>query len=124
MLAAVAKTALREEVALRALGRVATCICSAPLPGTPHSSRSGWRRSRRSRRSRSAVRSPGEIVLVALNSDFKDTAVAAVERLDDRGDLDQIAARGKNKSALKRARTVLREMDERAGPKRPHSPLG
>ena len=56
----------------------------------------------------------GEIVNVALNSDFKDTAVAAVERLDDRGDLEQVAARGKNRSALKRARTVLREMDERA----------
>ena len=108
MLAAVAKTALREEVALRALGRVSDA--HAPWihrPARRGSSRSGWRRSRRSQ-------DRGEILNVALNSDFKDTAVAAVERLDDRGDLEQVAARGKNRSALKRARTILREMDERA----------
>ena len=113
-LAAVAKTALREEVALRALGRVAdvhtlgSIARHAPLEpirqaalaaiGLPDGSE--------------IVRA--EIVNVAMNSDFKDTAVGAVDLLHDRGDLEHIAARGKNKSAVKRARTVLREMEERA----------
>jgi len=50
-----------------------------------------------------------EIVAVALNGEFKDTAVAAVELLADRETLDQIATRSRNKSAAKRARTLLRE---------------
>ena len=62
----------------------------------------------------SALQDRGEIVSVALNSDFKDTGIAAVERLDDRADLEQVVARGKNSGAVKRARTILREMDERA----------
>jgi len=107
MLATVAKTALREEVALRALGRV----------GEVHALGSIARHARLEPirlAALAALQDRGEILSVALNSDFKDTGIAAVERLDDRGDLEQIAARGKNKSALKRARVILREMDERA----------
>ena len=107
MLATVAKTALREEVALGALGRV----------GEAHALGSIARHARLEPirlAALAALADRGEIVSVALNSDFKDTGVAAVERLDDRGDLEQVATRGKNKSALKRARAMLREMDERA----------
>lgn len=107
ILAAVAKTALCEEVAVRALGRV----------GEAHALGSIARHARLAPirlTALAALQDRGEIVDVALNSDFKDTGVAAVERLDDRGDLDQVAARGKNKSAQKRARAMLREMDARA----------
>ena len=55
-----------------------------------------------------------EILSVALNSEFKDPTLAAVERISDRGELEQIAARAKNKSASKRARAIVREMDDRA----------
>jgi hypothetical protein len=105
-LATVAKTALREEVALRALGRV----------GEPHALGSIARHAHLEPirlAALSALQDRGEIINVALNSDFKDTGVAAVERLDGRADLEQIAARARNKGALKRARTLLREMDER-----------
>ncbi|MGE3519863.1 MAG: DUF349 domain-containing protein, partial [Vicinamibacterales bacterium] len=51
---------------------------------------------------------------VALNSDFKDTALAALDLLTAREELDQVIARGRNKSAVKRARAVVREAEERA----------
>jgi len=54
------------------------------------------------------------VVAVALNSAFKDTAIAAVDRLSDRTDLEHVAERSNNKSAVKRARGIIREMDERA----------
>ncbi|HEY3044254.1 MAG TPA: DUF349 domain-containing protein [Vicinamibacterales bacterium] len=107
MLATVAKTALREEVALRALGRVGEAHALGSI--ARHAQLEPIRLA-----ALSALQDRGELLSVALNSDFKDTGVAAVDRLDDRRDLEQIAARGKNKSALKRARTILREMDERA----------
>jgi uncharacterized protein DUF349 len=55
-----------------------------------------------------------EILDVALNSEFKDTALAAVDRLTDRVELEQVASRARNRPSAKRARGVLREMDERA----------
>jgi hypothetical protein len=55
----------------------------------------------------------GELLAVALNSEFKDPTLAAVERITDRAELEHIASRAKNKSASKRARAILREMDER-----------
>jgi len=55
-----------------------------------------------------------ELIAVALNSGFKDTAVAAVERLTDRADLAHVAERSNNKNAVKRARGLLREMDDQA----------
>jgi hypothetical protein len=107
ILATVAKTALREEVALRALGRVRETHALGSI--ARHARLEPIRLA-----ALEALRDRAEIVAVALNSDFKDTAIAAVERLDDRGDLEQVAARGKNKGALKRARAMLREMDDRA----------
>jgi len=107
VLATVAKTALREEVALRALGRIDETHALGSI--ARHARLEPIRLA-----ALAALQDRGEIVSVALNSDFKDTGVAAVERLDDREDLEQIATRGKNKSAVKRARIMLREMDERA----------
>src|SRR5579872_488882 len=45
-----------------------------------------------------------EILAVAANSEFKDTAIAAVERLSERRDLEDIIEHSKNKFAAKRAR--------------------
>jgi hypothetical protein len=56
---------------------------------------------------------PHEILAVALNSDFKDPAIAAVDRFTDRKTLDDIAVRAKNRNVSKRARTLVREIDER-----------
>jgi hypothetical protein len=105
-LAIVAKTALRDEVALRALWRISD----------PRAIGSIARHAQLERVRLSALASledHAEIVGVAMNSDFRDTGVAAVERLSDRADLEGIAARAKNKSAAKRARAILRELDER-----------
>ena len=107
LLATVAKTALREEVALRALGRVSEAHALGSI--ARHAQLEPIRLA-----ALSALQDHAEILGVALHSDFKDTGVAAVDRVGDRGELEQIAARGKNKGAVKRARTILREMDERA----------
>jgi hypothetical protein len=55
-----------------------------------------------------------EILNVALNSEFKDPTLAAVELISDRAELEQIASRAKNKSAAKRARAIVRDADDRA----------
>lgn len=55
-----------------------------------------------------------EILNVALNSEFKDPAMAAVGRVSDRAELEQIAVRAKNKSVAKRARSLVRAIEERA----------
>ena len=44
---------------------------------------------------------------MAMNGEFKDTAVACVDLVSDRDQLEQIATRGKNKTAAKRARTIM-----------------
>ena len=54
-----------------------------------------------------------EILATALRGEHKDTAVAAVNALTARAELEQVAARAMCKGAAKRARTVLREADER-----------
>jgi len=106
MLATVAKTALRRMWPLRALAALA----EVHVLGSDRQARrlepirlaaAGGSAGSRGNPQRRA------------HSDFKDTGIAAVERLDDRGDLKD-AARGRTKSALKRARVILREMDERA----------
>ena len=58
-----------------------------------------------------------ELAAVALRSEFKDVTVAAVERLSDRAVLEDVAGRAKNKSAAKRARALVRAMDEAAAAK-------
>jgi hypothetical protein len=106
-LAAVAKSAPREITALRA----ATHVTDPHVLGSiaRHAAHEAVRRA-----AFESQQDHAEILKTALNSEFKDPTVAAVERLSDRAELEQVAARAKNKSASKRARGVLREMDERA----------
>lgn len=110
VLAQIAKTAPRETVAARALERVADVHALGSI--ARHAALDAIRM--RAFDTLVAQGAHDEIVAVALNSDFKDTAVAAVDRIADRETLDRITARGKNKSAVKRARTLLREADETA----------
>ena len=81
-------------------------------------------RSRCAARRSSGCSDHGEILSVALNSEFKDPTLAAVDAITDRGELEQIAARAKNKTASKRARGILRETDERAAQERPRRRRG
>jgi hypothetical protein len=106
----IAKSATREIVAIRALSRledphmIGSVARHAVLePVRAHAVESVSARGDRA-----------ELLAIAMNSDFKDSAVAAVDTMTDRQELDQIIARAKNKSAVKRARTIVREAEERA----------
>jgi hypothetical protein len=107
-LAQIAKQSIREAVGLRALSGLeeGKLLGSVARHAVVESVR------RAALQALVARPDPAEILAVALNSDFKDTAVDAVETIHDRAALDQIIARGKNKSAVKRARSVVREADE------------
>jgi hypothetical protein len=105
-LALVAKSAASEAVAARALDRISD----------PHVAGSVARHAEHESVRRHAfdtLRDPGEILSVALNCEFREPASAAVDRISDRGELEQIAARARNRSASKRARAILREIEER-----------
>ncbi len=60
------------------------------------------------------VSGAAEVLAVALRTDYKDVALAAVERLTSRELLDQVAERAKNKTAAKRARAMVRAIDDEA----------
>ncbi len=110
-LAQVAKSSAREAVALRALARVddGHVLGSIARHGCLEVVRMSAVESLKTRGDR------GELLATALNSDFKDSAVAAVDTLVERQELDQIIARAKNRNAVKRARVIVREAEERAG---------
>ncbi len=103
----IAKNASRESTAQRALARVSDVHALGSL--ARHAEHESVRRA-----AFDALQDHAEILGTALNSEFKDPTVAAVERISDRNELEQIVARAKNKSAAKRARAIVREMDERA----------
>ena len=109
-LAQIAKTSAREAIGLRALGRLdptahaqllGSIARHAPLESVRQAAFAG-------------VHERGDILAVAINGEFKEIAVAAVDRLAERADLEQVAARAKHKGAARRASAVLRELDERA----------
>jgi hypothetical protein len=106
-LAQIAKSAPREIVALRALTRIADAHMLGSV--ARHAASEPVRRAALER-----VRADrGEILAIAMNSEFKDTAVAAVDLITDEAELEQIATRGKNKNGAKRARGILREAEGR-----------
>ena len=69
------------------------------------------------------VSDPAELASVALKSDYKDVALAALDKISsppsaaDRETLKAIATRARNKVAARRAKAVLRTLDEE--PERP-----
>jgi uncharacterized protein DUF349 len=112
-LAQIAKTSLRETVARRALER------AEQLPDANASQLlSSVARQAELEPVRLAAfgRLTGrdEFLALAMHSDFKETAIAAVDRLSDPDDLEQVAERARNKSAAKRARQILRDREEAA----------
>ena len=110
-LVGIAKNASRESTAMRASQRITDVHALGSI--ARHAEHEPVRVS-----AFEALDDHAEILGTALNSEFRDPTVAAVERVSDRGELEQIAARAKNKSASKRARAILREMDERIAAER------
>src|SRR5262245_57490909 len=107
LLVAVAKSAPRESAAARAAARVSDVRALGSI--ARHSPHESIRRGAFNR-----LDDPREVLAVALNSEFKDPALDAVDRFSDRGTLDEIAERAKNRTVAKRARTLVREIDDRA----------
>jgi hypothetical protein len=105
-LAQIAKSAGREIVALRALSRVADTRMLGSI--ARHAASEATRRGAFERLGGDAAGSA-----VAMNSEHKDTAVAAVDLISDRSELDQVVSRAKSKGAVKRARGIIREAEER-----------
>lgn len=106
----IAKTATREASATRALSRIMDVHALASV--ARHALLEPIRL-----RAFEQVREQGaheDLLAIAMNSDFKDTALSALELITDRAELEQVESRGRNKSASKRARTIMREADERA----------
>ncbi len=103
----IAKSATREPVARRALAAITDSRMLGSI--ARHAALESIRRA-----AFDGLSEREDLIAVAMNGEFKDTAVAAVERLTDRNDLEQIAARSNNRNAAKRARGILRELDERA----------
>ena len=106
-LAAIAKTARHEAVARRALSRVIDLRALGSI--ARHAAIESIRRAALDR-----LQDRDEFLAVAMNSDFKDTALAALERFTDRIALELVANRARNKSSAKRARGMLKELDDRA----------
>jgi hypothetical protein len=108
LLAQVAKTATRETTAMRAAERVTDPHVLGSI--ARHAALEPVRA-----KAFAGVRDVhDEVLAIAMNSDFKDTALSALELITDRTTLDQVIARGRNKSAVKRARSIVREADEAA----------
>jgi hypothetical protein len=106
VLAQIAKTSGREIVALRALSRISDTHVLGSI-----ARQAGSEAARRGAFERLFDRT--EILAIAMNSEYKDSALAAVDAIVDRQDLEQIAARARNKSAAKRARSIVRDAEER-----------
>jgi hypothetical protein len=106
-LSQVARAASRESVAHRALGRITETRLLGSL--ARHAVLESVRQT-----AFAALDDRAEILSVAMHGEFKDTASSAVEKLSERSELEQVAAGSTNKVAAKRARGLLRQLDERA----------
>ena len=102
----VAKTARRGSVSRRALDR---------LSDDPRALGTTARRSESAETRLAALArlaDPQELTATALKSDYKDVALGAVERITDPQALRSVAARAKNPAAQRRARALLRALEE------------
>ena len=109
-LAQIAKTSEREPVGLRALSRLVGASDSHLLASIArHAALEPIRQAAFER-----LHDRADFLTVAIHGEFKETATAAVDRLENRQDLEQVVARAKNKAAARRASAVLRELDQRA----------
>src|SRR5580700_6569005 len=108
VLAQIAKTSGREIVALRALSRISDTRVLGSI--ARHAGSDAARRSAFERHGGDHT----EMLAIAMNSEHKDSALAAVDAIVDRSDLEQIAAHARNRSAAKRARGIVRDAEEHA----------
>jgi Domain of Unknown Function (DUF349) len=111
VLAQIAKIAMREAIGLRALARLQQAASPSNLFASiaRHSPLGPVRQE-----AFDLVRERADLLAVAINGEFKEVAVAAVDRLGEREDIEQVALRAKTRGAAKRASALLRELDERA----------
>jgi hypothetical protein len=112
----VAKASPRDVVALKAVARMSTMAGGPDAHALGSIARHAGSEAAR-RDAFDLLRQRGEraeIMAVAMNGEFKDTAAAAVEWFAaERDDLERIAGMSRNKAAAKRARGILREAEER-----------
>jgi hypothetical protein len=108
----IARTATRDVIALRALSRVQEThsLGSIARHAASEAARLGALDGLRERSDRA------EILAVALNGEHQDAAIAAVDLVTDRQELEQIAARAKSKGACRRARLALRAAETSSPP--------
>ena len=102
----VAKTARREAVSRRALDG---------LPDDPRVLGTTARRAETAETRMAALArltDPQELTATALKSEYKDVAVAAVDRITDAQAWRTIATRAKNPAAQRRARALIRGLEE------------
>ncbi len=104
-LAAVAKSASAEAVSLAALSRLTDVKAIGSV-----ARRSDHASTRLEALAR--VEEAEEIYAIALKSDHRDVALAAVERLSNREHLQVLAARATQKPVARRARTLVRALEE------------
>jgi hypothetical protein len=108
-LAAVAKGASAEAVSLAALSRLTDvrAIGSVARRADHASTRL---------EALARVNEPEEVFAIALRSDHRDVAVAAVERVTSAEHLKALAARATQKAVARRARALVRTIDEATPP--------
>ena len=111
-LATVAKSSPHDTVRTAALGRVQDVRCLSSVARHAVDPEIALEAATR-------VSDPAELLNIALKTDHKDAGLAALDRIlgtslpaDVRSTLDLVAARAKNKSVAKRARTTLQGIEE------------
>jgi hypothetical protein len=105
-LAVVARSAEEESIASQALHRIDDARVLAVV--ARQASHAAVRTAALAR-----VTDPEDLTAIALKSDHRDVGLAALERLTDRQVIDQIALRARSKAVVRRARSLLRQLDER-----------
>ena len=105
-LAAVARSAEIEDVAVEALNRLDDARLAATV--ARQAIHGGVRQAALAR-----VNDPDDLLAVALKSEHRDVGLAALERLTAPDHIEQVASRARNKILARRARTMLREFEER-----------
>ena len=106
-LAVIARTADAEAVGLAALRRISAARLVGSVAGRAVDG--GIRLA-----ALALITDPAERLLVALNSEHKDVALAALESLEEPAALEQVSNRAKNKLVSRRARARLREQQPAA----------
>jgi hypothetical protein len=104
----VAKTAKRENVSRRALDALGT---DDRAMGTiaRRAEQAAIRMDALAR-----LTDAGELAATALKTDYKDAALGALDRIGDEETLRTLAARARNQAAQRRARSLVRAIDDRA----------